>query len=396
MTSWSLIYPLSIPVPNEWVVLQNRMLFFSEDGIFMMDEKNKVYFRPVHGLEDLQADEKKWAWRIGDDLFWGEVDTDPTIVEVPTGHQILDFNTNVFITRYQNQKYCFDFHSLSKNRLPNGCKQFLLYEDVVYWNSQGVIYSWKSGSTQMVAQSFAKVASFLVGPNNWIAINTENEICLLHQGKEYIHETIEEIIFHPKLAYALVLKQEEVFILNLNTQQFVKQDLPPTLSLVGFEQGPLVLGLEHPYIFTPSLYLAFPKGVGPELSYSSVVTRNQQTIFGLSGSLWGWDKQNDTIGPIWICDLPDYEQVWVSNDGYVFLDEQMLFWVSNNGSIEVIEEQTEFDSSQQIDVIEVEELGRFVHSTTIEKTPSSSSFVSIVDSLYNWSWNEEGLWVIQL
>jgi len=372
------------------------MLFFSEDGIFMMDEKNKVYFRPVHGVEDLQADENNWSWKIGDDLFWGEIDKDPTCIDIPSGHHLLAFNAKAFITRYQNKKYCFDFHSLGHHHLPNGCKQFLLYEDLVYWHSQGVVYSWKNGVTQMVVQSFAKIESFLVGPNNWVAINTEEDIRLLHEGKEYIHESIEEIIFHPKLAYALVLINEDVFILNLESQQFVKQELPPTLSLIGFEEEPLVLGLQQPYVFTPSLFLGFPTGVGPELSYPSIVTSNHQTIFGLSGSLWSWEKQNDLISPVWVCDLPDYEQVWVSTEGYVFLDEQVLYWVSNNGGIEIIEEEAEFDASQQIDLIEVEEIGSFLHASKVEKTPKSSPFVSIVDSLYNWSWNEEGLWIIQL
>jgi hypothetical protein len=96
---------------------------------------------------------------------------------------------------------------------------------------------------------------------------------------------------------------------------------------------------------------------------------------------------------MWVCDVPDFYKGWVSEKGYLLLDQEKLLFISTEGDWELIESVDDLSSYEEVDILEVEGLGLFVQQSRVERSPIEYKGLQLSDSSDHWGWNEHGLWI---
>ena len=176
----------------------------------------------------------------------------------------------------------------------------------------------------------------------------------------------------------------------MHKQRFSTQYLPECDELIGFADVPIILGLEKGYFFTTSSYIQEPEGKGPEFSPYGIVMRNEHSILGLSRSMWSW---NDDLTPKWIEDIPDFDNGWVSDSGFLLIVENQLLFINNQGDVELIYDDVASSGLDDDDALEIEDLGIFIHYSRVEKSPVQIHEFRFDDSVQSWAWSNDGMWI---
>ena len=388
MSVWFPLHSYSLPMPQQWVALKDRVLVLYSHGLVMLDQDMNTQFLPLPNVISFTAGESHWAFQTPDGLLWGEIDDNPSLVSIPNGHHLIQYSYQGMVTRCGSKRFWFSFHDMQPVSIPSGCTKTKIYHDTLHWNDGGIFYSWtpKHG-TRQVGQLLEDFEQYLVGPNDWIAAISEKGVYFMHHGQSFLVGDVTEVLFHCDDEKVLLNRSEGVEVLNLTERRFSSQYLPECDELIGFASFPLILGLEKRYFFSTSMYIQEPDGKGPEFSEPVIVMRNMHSVLGLAGSMWSL-HENGT--PKWIEDVPDFDDGWVGDSGYLLLVEERLLYMSNQGEIELIEE--EFSSSDD-DILEIEDLGMFVHHSRVEQEPIEIAGIPLDDSLQSWAWSNDGLWI---
>lgn len=394
MSLWSSLHAYSLPPLYSWVALQNRVLIWNEQGIFMLRGENEVFFWRIEGTDGFTADETHWVFQRGQSILWGEIDQEPQAIIIPSEHYVTSFSSKGFVTRHKLRRYWISFEHQTPQEIPQACRSPKVHGNTVYWHIDGIFYSWDvDRGTRMVCQCTDSFSSFVVGNNDWITTITEEGAWFLHFGQSFLVSDVEEVLFHQVKDEVLIKRGNQVDVLDLHEQKFETQLLPNCEHLIGFARIPLVLGLEKNYIFSTGLYIKEPEGIGPEFTTPGIVLRNRTTILGLAGSLWSWEQNSQKQQPKWVCDIPSFTKVWVSDVGYLLIYEAQLLFLNNEGEWEGIEDIEDFDEYEDVDVLEVDGLGHFVHQSRIEKNNIEFKGIQFADATEYWGWNENGMWI---
>ena len=389
MSIWSPIKAFSLPTMDSWYCFPDRTYIWDEQGIFLFTSDAETYLYQRDDILSFDIDETHWVFQTEDGLFWSEIDEEPKTVDIPADVHLYDFSTKGMLVGKGLLKMWIPFSTSTVHALPSGCKKPLIRGERLYWEENGTFYSWdEENLVRVVGQSMTKVASFLVGSHDWVAIPEAGSIRFMQYGQSFALENISEVVFHKTEELALLLRGTEVLILELQERNLMTQFLPPTDKLLGFPDTPVVLGLDTRYIFTTADYLEEPEGTGPEFTFSSMVLRNSHTYLGLSGSLWSSNQGR----PVWICDVPDFDNAWVSQKGYLLFSGGDLLFVDNAGEWEEIAD-VNVDELAESTTLELEGLGVFIHWSEIPKSPVEYDGLFLDDSDEYWAWNEEGMWI---
>ena len=354
----------------------------------MLDQDMRASFFSLPSVISFSAGENHWAFQTSDGLLWGEIDNIPSPVSIPNDHHLIQYSHQGMVTRCGARRYWFSFHDSDLVVLPSGCVNPKIYHNSIYWNEEGIFYSWDSErGVRQVGQILEDFEQFLVGSNDWIAAISANGVHFIHHGHSYLIDDVTEVLFHSEDEKALLNRFDGVEVLNLTERRFSSQYLPECDELIGFASFPIILGLEKRYFFSTSIYIQEPEGKGPEFSEAAIVMRNMHSVLGLSGSMWSWDDEGS---PKWIEDIPDFDDGWVGDSGYLLLVEEQLVYINNEGELELVEE--DFTSSDE-DVLELEGLGMFVHYSRVEQEPIEVHGIQFDDSIHSWAWSNEGVWI---
>lgn len=391
MSIWFPLHSYSLPTPRQWVALNERVLILYAHGLVMIDQKLETSFLSFPNIISFSANETHWAFQTARGLFYGEIDTLPNIVVVPAGHLLVQYSYKGMITRRGFQRYWTPFDSLSPVAIPQGSKKPKIFDDSVYWHEDGVFYRWNvEHGTRQVCQMLEDVDDYLIGPNDWIAVPTESGVHFIQHGNSFVISGVFEVLFHSEEDKALLNRYDGVEIVHLKEERFSTQFLPECDELIGFRKYPIILGMEKRYFYSTSTYLQEPDGKGPEFFHGGLVMRNEHSVLGLSGSMWSWD---DDAQPKWIQDLPDFDNGWVGDGGFLLIVDEQLLYVSNQGDFEIIYEDITNADLDDDDVLEIEELGIFVHHSRVEKSPVDVNGFPLDDSVQSWAWSQTGMWI---
>lgn len=389
MSIWSPIKAFSLPTMDSWYCFSDRTYIWNEQGLILITSAFETYIWLRDDILSFDIDETHWVFQTEEGIFWGEVDEEPNKIDVPKDTFIIDFSTKGMLASKGLSKIWMSFSDLKQHAIPSGCKQSIIRGDRLYWEDTGTFYSWDAEHlTRVVGQSMTKVSSFVVGSHDWIAVPEEGSIRFQQYGQAFALKDISEVVFHKTEERALLLRGTEVFLLDLHERHMTTQVLPATEKLLGFTNTPVVLGLDVRYIFTSAQFLAEPEGTGPEFTFPSMVLRNSLTYLGLSGSMWSSKEGR----PIWICDVPEFDNAWVSQNGYLLLSGEELLFVDNEGEWEQIID-IDVNSLEDFTTLELEGMGSFIHWTEIPKSPVEYDGLFLDDSDDYWAWNEDGIWI---
>ena len=388
MSIWFPLHSYSLPTPQQWAAINERVLILYSHGLVMIDQDMKTFFLSMPGIVSISVGDTHWAFQTPDELLWGEIDKIPEPISIPKGHHVIQYSCQGMVTRCGFQRYWHSFHENKQVKIPSGCVQPKIYRNSLYWSEGGVFYRWNAEQgVSHIGHLLEDFEDYLIGPNDWIAVTTSKGAYFIHNGHSYLVDDVVEVLFHSNEEKALLNRFDGVEVLSLEERRFSTQYLPECDELIAFAPLPLILGLDKRYFYTTSVFIQEPEGKGPEFAQASIVMRNEHSILGLAGSMWSWGEDKM---PKWIEDIPDFDDGWVGDSGYLILIDEELFYISNQGGIELIDE--DFETSDE-DALEIEDLGMFFHHSRVEKSPIEIHEIHFDDSFQSWAWSHDGMWV---
>ena len=92
MSSWFPLHSYSLPNPQSWVALKERVLILYSHGLVMIDQNMTSFFYAISDVISFSAGEQNWAFQTKKGLLWGEIDQQPSLVSIPEEHFLIQYS----------------------------------------------------------------------------------------------------------------------------------------------------------------------------------------------------------------------------------------------------------------------------------------------------------------